>query len=173
MATLSWVFLIAPYLHDPTLTVYQKLVAMAYPVMDLILFTVAVRLGMGAGKRSTGFYLMMASIGVLFVTDAIYGWIVLHGGYDNTTGYLEAGWGMFYLLLGAAALHLTTPMIETPEPEHEATQPRLRVLLLAGAALMAPTVNIVQSLRGEAVDVPIVAAAAALMFIFVLMRLTG
>ena len=173
VATLSWVFLIAPYLHDPTLTVYQKLVAMAYPVMDLILFTVAVRLGMGAGKRSTGFYLMMASIGVLFVTDAIYGWIVLHGGYDNTTGYLEAGWGMFYLLLGAAALHLTTPMIETPEPEHEATQPRLRVLLLAGAALMAPTVNIVQSLRGEAVDVPIVAAAAALMFIFVLMRLNG
>ena len=173
VATLSWVFLIAPYLHDPTLTVYQKLVAMAYPVMDLVLFTVAVRLGMGAGKRSVGFYLMMASIGILFVTDAIYGWIVLHGGYDNTTGYLEAGWGMFYLLLGAAALHLTTPMIETPEPEHEATQPRRRILLLACAALMAPTVNIVQSLRGEAVDVPIVAAAAALMFIFVLMRLNG
>ena len=173
VGTLSWVFLIAPYLYDPTLTVYQKVVAMAYPVMDLVLLTVAVRLGMGAGKRSAGFYLMMGSIGVLFITDVIYGWIVLHGGYDNSTGYLEAGWGLFYLLLGASALHLTTPLIETPEPEHEPTQPRLRVLLLACAALMAPAVNIVQSLRGEAVDVPIVSAAGALMFIFVLVRLNG
>ena len=39
------------------------------------------------------------------MTDAIYGWFGLHGGYDNQTGYLEGGWAAFYLLFGAAALH--------------------------------------------------------------------
>ena len=173
VGTLSWVFLIAPYLHDPELTAYEQLVAMAYPVMDLILLTVAVRLGMGTRRRSPGFYLMMASIAVLFVTDVIYGWIVLHGAYDNTTGYLEGGWGLFYLLWGAAALHPSTRRIDEPEREYEPKQPWLRLVILAAAALMAPMVNVIQSIRGEAVDVPIVSGAGALVFVLVLIRLKG
>ena len=173
VGTLSWVFLIAPYLHDPTLTGAEKLVAMAYPVMDIVLLTVAVRLGLGTRRRSAGFYLMMASIAVLFVTDAIYGWVVLHGVYDNTTGYLEGGWGLFYLLFGAAALHPSTRVVDKQEPEREPRQPWLRLLVLAAAALMAPIVNIIQSVGGNAVDVPIVSGAGALVFGLVLFRLKG
>lgn len=173
VGTLSWVFLIAPYLHDPELTAYEQLVAMAYPVMDLILLTVAVRLVMGTRRRSTGLYLMMASIAVLFVTDVVYGWIVLHGAYDNTTGYLEGGWGLFYLLFGAAALHPSTRVVDEQEREHEPKQPWLRLVILAAAALMAPMVNVLQSIRGEAVDVPIVSGAGAVVFVLVLIRLKG
>jgi PAS domain S-box-containing protein len=171
---LVYPFLVAGIdLHDPELTAYEQLVAMAYPVMDLILLTVAVRLGLGTRRRSAGFYLMMASIAVLFVTDAIYGWVVLHGVYDNTTGYLEGGWGLFYLLFGAAALHPSTRDWVRPEREHEPKQPWLRLVILAAAALMAPMVNVLQSIRGEAVDVPIVSGAGAVVFILVLIRLKG
>jgi len=131
VGTISWVFLISPYIADPTLTIVEKLVAMAYPLMDLILVTVAVRLAVGAGRRSTAFHLMMGSIAVLFVTDSIYGWMVLHGGYDNTTGYLEGGWGLFYLLWGAAALHPSTHVFDEPAVESEPKQPRRRLIILA------------------------------------------
>lgn len=173
VGTISWVFLIAPYVHDPTLTLSQKLVAMGYPLMDLVLFTVAVRLAVGAAKRSMAFYLMVGSLAVLFVTDSIYGWIVLHGGYDNTTGYLEGGWGLFYLLWGAAALHPSMRLLDEPGPGRESAQPRRRLLILAVASLMAPTVNVVQGLRGQPVDVPIVAGAGAVLFVLVLVRLNG
>ncbi len=73
--------------------------------MDLILFGVAVRLAVDRGKRPPAFYLMVGSVAVLFTTDTIYTLILLHGSYDNTTGLLELGWGLFYLLWGAAALH--------------------------------------------------------------------
>ncbi|MBI2238929.1 MAG: PAS domain-containing protein, partial [Actinobacteria bacterium] len=171
VGTISWVFLIAPYAHDPTLTLVQKLVAMGYPAMDLILFTMAVWLAVGAGKRPAAFYLMVASVVVLFVTDSIYGWIVLRGGYDNTTGYLEGGWGLFYLLWGAAALHPSMALLDEPAPGYEPKQPRRRLFILAGASLMAPAVNFTNAIRGQAVDVPVVSAAGAALFALVLLRL--
>ncbi len=109
-------FLLSPYVHDPSLTLVQKLIAMAYPIMDLILFAVAVRLAVGAGRRPAAFYLMIASVAVLFITDTIYSWILLHGAYDNTTGFLELGWGLFYLLFGAAALHPSMGDLDQPTP---------------------------------------------------------
>ena len=47
VGVLSWVFLIAPYTHDSTLTTAQKLVSMGYPLMDLMLVTGAIRLAVG------------------------------------------------------------------------------------------------------------------------------
>ncbi len=100
VGTLSWVFLLAPYAHDQSLTLLEKLTAMAYPIMDLLLFGVAVRLAVDRGKRPPAFYLMAGAVMVLFTTDTIYTLILLHGTYDNTTGLLELGWGLFYLLVG-------------------------------------------------------------------------
>ncbi|MEX2250838.1 MAG: PAS domain-containing sensor histidine kinase [Acidimicrobiia bacterium] len=170
VGAISWVFLISPYVDDSTLTLREKLVAMAYPLMDLILVTVAVRLAVGARRRSTAFHLMMASIAVLFVTDSIYGWIVLHGGYDNTTGYLEGGWGLFYILWGAAALHPSAHVFDEPVEENEPKQPRRRLLILAAAALLAPSINFVVSIR---VQTKVTAAAAIITFALVLIRLNG
>ena len=173
VGTLSWVFLISPYFHDPTLTLNQKLVAMAYPLMDLVLFTVAVRLTVGAGRRPAAFYLLIASVAVLFVTDSIYSWIVLHGGYDNTTGYLELGWGLFYLLFGAAALHPSMRVLEQPTPQVEPQHPRRRIFLLAGASLVSPAVRFIESLRHDVIASPVLAASSAIVFVLVLIRLNG
>ena len=114
VGTISWMFLISPYVADLTLTLTEKLVAVAYPFMDLVLVTVAVRVAVGRGRRSPALHLIFASIAALFLTDSVHGWFVLHGGYDNTAGYLEGGWGLFYLLLGAAALHPSTLTFDEP-----------------------------------------------------------
>src|SRR5688500_16651666 len=44
VGTISWVFLLSPLARDPQVTLLQKMTAMGYPVMDLILLTVVVRL---------------------------------------------------------------------------------------------------------------------------------
>src|SRR5207249_1506702 len=124
VGALSWVLLIAPNVRDETLSLAQKLVAMAYPAMDLVLLIVAVRLTVGTGKRPSAFYLLCSSAVVLFVTDSIYGWIVLHGTYNNGTGYLEGGWGLFYLLWGAAALHPAMKELDEPHREQLEVDPQ-------------------------------------------------
>ena len=173
VGTLSWVFLLAPYAHDQSLTLVEKLTAMAYPIMDLILFGVAVRLAVDRGKRPPAFYLMVGSVAVLFTTDTIYTLILLHGSYDNTTGLLELGWGLFYLLWGAAALHQSMADLDEPTPESDLQHPRRRLAVLAGASLIAPTVIVIQALLGEQVDVPVLAGCSALLFVLVLVRLNG
>ncbi|HEY7666501.1 MAG TPA: ATP-binding protein [Actinomycetota bacterium] len=171
VGTLSWVFLLAPYVHDESLRLIEKLTAMAYPMMDLFLFAVVVRLAVGRGKRSPAFFLMAASVAVVFVTDTIYTWILLHGGYDNTTGLLELGWGLFFLLWAAAALHPSMASLDEPTPEGEVVNTKRRLVLLAGASLIAPTVLAIQGLRGVVVDVPVLAGASAVLFVLVLVRL--
>jgi PAS domain S-box-containing protein len=173
IGTLSWVFLLAPYARDQSLTLLEKLTAMAYPIMDLLLFGVAVRLAVERGKRTAAFYLMAGSIMVLFTTDTIYTLILLHGTYDNTTGLLELGWGLFYLLWGAAALHPSMVDLDEPMPAGELQHPRRRLTVLAGASLIAPTVQVFQALRGEQVDVPVLAGCSTVLFVLVLVRLNG
>jgi PAS domain S-box-containing protein len=173
VGALTWVFLLAPYAHDQTLSLAQKLTSMGYPTMDLILFSVAVRLAVGGGKRSTTFYLMLGSICVLFLTDTIYAWITLHGTYNNGTGILEWGWGFFYLLWGAAALHPSMAELDEPSPATELANPRRRLAILASASLVAPGLTLFLSIRGKTFDAPVLAGASAVLFILVLVRLSG
>jgi PAS domain S-box-containing protein len=175
VGALSWVYLIAPNIRDETLTVAQKLVAMGYPLMDVVLLTVAVRLAVGAGRKPWAFLLLTGSVVVLFATDSIYGWIVLHGGYDNSTGLLEGGWGLFYLLWGAAALHGTMRLLDAPADRElpDKRQTRRRLYLLAAASLLSPSVQLTQALRHASHygDIAVVAACTITLFILVLIRL--
>jgi PAS domain S-box-containing protein len=178
IGSLSWVLLIAPNVRDETLSVAQKLVAMGYPVMDLVLLTVAVRLAVGAGRRPAAFSLLTFSVVTLFVTDAIYGWIVLHGTYNNATGYLEGGWGLFYLLWGAAALHPTMLQLDKPQEDRlelDPRQSRRRLYMVAAASLLSPSVQLIQALRNESFhsDVAVVASCTIALFVLVVIRLNG
>ena len=83
LALLSWVALIAPYLHDDSLSTVAKLVSVAYPLGDILLLAAAIRLAVDSGRRQPAFYLLSSSIVALLVTDFAYGLITLAGDYDG------------------------------------------------------------------------------------------
>ena len=51
LALPSWVWLIAPYVHDHSLSTAGRLVSVAYPLADVLLLAVAVRLALDGGQR--------------------------------------------------------------------------------------------------------------------------
>jgi diguanylate cyclase (GGDEF)-like protein/PAS domain S-box-containing protein len=175
VATVSWVLLISPYIHIADLDLKIKLTAMAYPVMDLLLAVVAIRLAVGAGRKPVAFYLMITAIGALFVTDAIYAWFGLYteSGYQPGSGLLEAGWMAFYVLLGTAALHPSMVNITDKAPEWEDRLTFGRLALLTTAALAPPVVRLVQNWRGEPVDTNVLSAASIVLFLLVVVRMAG
>jgi diguanylate cyclase (GGDEF)-like protein/PAS domain S-box-containing protein len=173
VGTMQWVFLMSPVAHDSASTMLQKLVAMAYPFMDLILLTAIVRLAMGAGKRAPSMYLMGAAAISLFLTDTLYTYISVTGAVYNQSGYLEAGWGMFYLLWGAAALHPSMRSVSDKAPEAEPRMTKLRLMVLAGASLIAPGVMLIQMSREDAVDMPVLIGASVALFVLVVVRMSG
>jgi diguanylate cyclase (GGDEF)-like protein/PAS domain S-box-containing protein len=177
VGVLSWVFLIAPYTHDSSLTLSQELVSIGYPLMDLMLVTGAIRLAVGGGRKNLAFYFLLAAVIALFVTDAMYGWSGLHGGYDNQTGYLEGGWSAFYLLFGAAALHPAVRVFSQRSSEVRTRLSRTRLAVLAVVSLTAPITNAVivsrYSTGNERGDQMVVLIASVVLFLLVIARMSG
>jgi diguanylate cyclase (GGDEF)-like protein/PAS domain S-box-containing protein len=177
VGVLSWVFLIAPYTHDSSLTTAQKLVSIGYPLMDLMLVTVAIRLAVGRGRKNQAFYLLLAAVIALFITDAMYGWAGLHGGYDNQTGYLEGGWAAFYLLFGAAALHPGVRSFSERSFEVRSRLSRTRLAALAVVSLTAPLTDAIivsrYSTGTQRTDQIVVIFASIILFLLVIARMSG
>jgi hypothetical protein len=104
LSLVSWIALIAPYVHDNSMSLVPKLVSIAYPLADILLLAAAIRLAVDSGTRQPAFYLLALSIVTLLVTDFTYGVLTLDNAYTHQI-ILDVGWIFFYLFWGAAALH--------------------------------------------------------------------
>ncbi len=171
---ISWVFLMSPIAHASDSKALQRLVSMSYPFMDIMLLTVVIRLAMGAGKRAPSFNFMASAALALFATDFVYSYISVKGIVYNQSGYLEAGWGAFYILWGAAALHPSMRTLSEPAPDQEIRLTRTRLIVLGAASLTAQFVRLVQLIRHEqATDLWVITLSTMALFILVVIRMSG
>jgi diguanylate cyclase (GGDEF)-like protein/PAS domain S-box-containing protein len=170
LALMAWVFLMAPYAHDPALTFVQKVVSIAYPGMDVLLLAVAVRLSVDNGTRRPALFLVIGSIVALLTADAALGLLTLQGGYEEG-GLLDIGWAAYYLLWGAAALHPSMRSLEEPAPEREARLTRARLVMLTAASMFIPAIRTIQQIRNEAVDELIMVAGSIVLQGLVIARM--
>ena len=169
---LSWFFLMAPYVHDATLSPLAKGVSIAYPLGDVLLLAAVLRLVFDGGRRQGSFYLLVAAVLTLFVTDAAYGYALLDGSYNHQLIY-DAGWISYYLLWGSAALNPTMRNLVEPTPDRERRLSRWRLALLTTASVMAPAIEIVREFHTGDVDLLVIMAASMLLFLLVIARVVG
>jgi diguanylate cyclase (GGDEF)-like protein/PAS domain S-box-containing protein len=175
VGTISWVILISPQAYAQDVPLAVKITSMAYPVADLLLLAAAFRLAVAAGRKPTAFRLIIGAIVTLFVTDALYAWMNLYtaSGYQPGSGYLEAGWIAFYVLFGAAALHPSMRELSEPAPDVERKLTVGRLVVLAGASLMAPALLAYEAAHGLDLDFPILIGATVLLFLLAIVRMWG
>jgi len=166
---LFWEFLMRPYLAGD-MGLLTRATSLALPAMDIGVLVVTLRLFVGGGKRVPAFYLLNGSILLLLFTDTAYGSMQLAGTY-TTGNFLAATWFCSYLLLGAAALHpsMTSLTERTAVRGHAA--PLVRVVLLAGAALVGPLTLTVANLAHYEIDTLAVAIVCSVVFSLVILRL--
>jgi signal transduction histidine kinase len=168
----SWVFLVGPLAHSPDLTVAARVVSMAYPIMDVLLLATFVRLVVDGGPRPPAFWILSCGVTGLLVTDTLYSWIQLTGGY-HTGSPIDLGWMTWYACWGATALHPTMSALAEPAPPREIRLSRWRLGLLAAASLLAPAVEVVQLARGQHTEGLVTAVGSMVLFGLVLARLNG
>jgi signal transduction histidine kinase len=168
---LSWVFLIEPYVRLPGLSLTERLVSIAYPLGDVLLLAVAVRLWRTGGNGAVASRLLAFGLFALMASDTVYGLSVLNGA-SRIGGPLDAGWMLYYVALGLAALHPS--MVSLSEPTPPSTRlTRTRLTLLAGASLMAPVMLVIQAVRDEPIDVGVIAGGSVVLFLLTLARMGG
>jgi diguanylate cyclase (GGDEF)-like protein len=168
----SWVFVVQPLASGAGESTAARVVQSGYPILDLLLLVITVRMVLGAGVRTPSFVLLVAAIVLLLAADTGYAALSLLQ-VDQFVSPLDALWMASYALMGAAALH---PSMRRVDERSAAVAPDAtsgRLILLAVAVLTAPAVQVIQHLRGADVDVVLVAACCAVMFLLVMVRMAG
>ena len=171
LGLLSWLVLISPLAHNTALPLGTKLVSIAYPLSDILVLGVAVRLAVGRGRRSPAYYMIVGALVAVLAADSAYGWSLLHGVYNLATP-LDAGWIAAHLLFGAAALHPSMTTVSQPA-ESEQRLNAGRLVAIAAAALIAPVVMVVNASSLAGSDEVVAAGAAIVLFALVVVRMIG
>jgi signal transduction histidine kinase len=170
-AILTWTFLMAPYASDPTLGLSEKLASIGYPLGDLLLIALLARLLLTPGRRVVTFRLLVAALVVNLVADIVYAFQLLAGTFASG-GLVDVGWLTAYVLFGTAALHPSMRQYGQ-RVESVPQQSNRRLVVMAAAALTAPALIAVRALRGEYDEIAVIAVGCMVMFLLVLVRMSG
>lgn len=168
----SWVFLMAPIVADSSQSLTEIGVALAYPMIDILLLGVMVRLFLAPGRRVISLQFLIGAVVAFLLADYPYAFLALAGTYE--TGQLvDGGWLLGAAFWGAAALHPSMRQVAAPVESGDVRFSIRRLLLLAGASMMAPAVLVIQGAIGIPIDIPVIATGCVVLFLLVIARLGG
>ena len=176
IAFVCWVYLIHPYIRDPTLSWAYRMVAMAYPIADLVVLTLVVRLLVLSSAANRAVWLLAAGTIGLLGSDTLEALSrlgeVRWPGRWGAASVGDLGWVLFAVCWGAAALVPSMERLSHPAPLPHAGARPARIALLALAALVTPAVIIIELLRSGHATRWFGPALSAAVFTAVLARLS-
>jgi diguanylate cyclase (GGDEF)-like protein len=170
LGILSWVLLARPILDSYQDSAVAATVAVAYPVADILLLGLLVRLVSTPSGRTRSLWLLICAIVALIVVDTAASALdLLTFESSDAINFL---WLLSYATWGAAAL---TPSMyalsDAPTDDTTTRFTRTRLALLTVAVLVAPATRVVQELAGGRVDFWAVTIGSVLMFVLVVARM--
>lgn len=140
--TLPLAAVVGAFVILPMLTTQQDaattVVALAYPVLDLVMLAGLIRLLVGGGRPNTSLALVTGSVSAVLAADLVYNGLAAQGLVDDTPGWVQALFSLAVLLMAAASLSSDAPAIVEPAAavdEHAMSSPRLIALGLGTVAL--------------------------------------
>ena len=166
---LSWIFLIEPYIADPTLPLLSRLVAIDYPLMGVVWVALAARFLFASHARPPALYLLIAAVLFHPIADAAYSYLVLKGAYQSGMP-IDAGWILSYTFFGALALHPSMNELSQVTRVGETRVSALRLASLTAAGLVVPVAVVFDAAKHGEVDL-VVIVGAIFLFSLVLIRM--
>ena len=171
----SWAFLIAPALARVGDDPLAGTVSLLYPLGDLLVLAMLVRVFAAAGHRSAAFGLLASAAVLMLVADAVrqYADAYLHtGAFAAGQSATDPSFLASYVLWGCAALHPSMRRLSDPLPSvrHEFSRARLGVLTTA--SLLAPGTLALMAVLGRPLHVWAVVVASTVLLLLVVARMS-
>ncbi len=161
-------------LARPTIATYQDsvtaaAVALAYPLADILLVGIMIRLLTTPGGRTVSFWLLLAAIALLISVDTIAtaSDLLVQGATES----IDLLWLASYVLWGASALHPSMRPLTAATASSGPGFGRVRLVALTVAVLVAPGVLAAQQLLDRPIDVWAVVLGSVVMFSLVVARM--
>src|SRR3712207_4684153 len=120
--TFSWYFILGPVVQQGSETVLAKIVAMAYPLADIVLITCLLILALRPSEHALrrAVYLLALGLILLVVADSIYGYQTLNQSYVTGT-ILDVGFPLALMLIGLGAFVVRLAPAVAPDETPRAT----------------------------------------------------
>jgi diguanylate cyclase (GGDEF)-like protein/PAS domain S-box-containing protein len=171
MALLSWILFIDRYVQDAGLRWQERATAITYPLGDILLMATLARL-LITSRSNRAAALLGAGVAGLLASDVVYGLGQLDGTWAIGS-YYDLGWVVFYIAWGLAALRPSMADLTVPVRAPSAEMSIGRIALLMAVSLVAPGALLAESLTGDVRSATMIAASSVLLFLIVLVRLSG
>jgi diguanylate cyclase (GGDEF)-like protein len=169
----SWVFLIQPSWALGGEAVLDRMIDVAYPIGDVVLFAVGMRLVTSHGRRTGATRLLAAALGALLVSDALMAVPEVVPGLGAWAPTFRGGWLLGFVLWGATALHPAVRVLACPAVKRDSSMLVGRLTVTSLAVLIGPAIIAGQLIVGTPLDVwPVVVGSTVLVFL-VLLRMAG
>jgi diguanylate cyclase (GGDEF)-like protein len=171
----AWLPLISPYADSAGNGALQRVLALAFPVMDLVLLLLLVHLINRQNEAGRAHRLLAYGLSLLFVADVVYGMRSLTGDYQSGE-ITDIGWLASYVFFGAAALHPGMRELSDPRARSEHPSPwRLLALIVPGLTAPALLAALLwrHDLTGDVRSAMVVAVATTLLFVLSALRGRG
>ncbi len=166
----SWVYVIKPTVVASDTPLLDRAIGIAYPTLDLLLLAMAARLLFTRRRRPPSHVFLAVGIFALALADSLYNFLNVLPGLPLHIEPYYGLWMVWYGLVAVAFLHpsAAAPTL-TPRSRLDADQ--VRLLVLGGVVLVAPTVLIVDAHRGEHRSLFTIGAASVALFVLVVVRM--
>jgi diguanylate cyclase len=165
-----WVLVMDAYVPIAGQATAERFISLAYPVMDLAVLFMAIRLAVITHKTHRSLALIMAAVGSLVIADIQYGVLNAADSFQ-TGGMVDAFWLGFYVLFALASLNRSA--INEIASESSGGGERLnsgRLVLMFVATLLVPVIDL---LWGNDGDRYVTLPSSAVLFALMLGRVIG
>ena len=169
---LAWLYIIRPTVVSSSAPVLERAIGMAYPMLDVLLLTMAARLLLRGARRPAAHVFLTVAVLCLTLGDALYNFLnVLPGLPLNIEPYYVL-WMAWFLFAAVALLHPSIAERPPIEPD-EVNVDRARLVLLGVVALVIPVVFAVEGTRHDVPAIAVIVGASVLLFGLVMLRMSG
>ncbi len=164
-----WVLIMDSYVPIAGQATPERIISLMYPVMDLAVLFVAIRLAVIIHRAHHSVSLIIAALGCLVIADVQYGVLNAADAFQ-TGGIVDAFWLAFYVLFALAAMHPTKGADTRPVPSHFERISNFRLSLMFMATLTVPFIDL---FWGTPADRTITLTSSAVLFALMLARVLG
>jgi diguanylate cyclase (GGDEF)-like protein len=170
---LAAVFVIQPTVTDVSQSVAGRIVGTAYPVGDLLLLAVLVRLWAADGRRLVAHRALVAAFACTLVGDITYNVQTLAGIDTPDVPWSDVALLAGYVFAAAATLHPSVRALADPVPGRTRLSTPGRLTALVLASMLPPATLLVQGARGVEIEWLTIGLGSMLLFALVLARVGG
>jgi diguanylate cyclase (GGDEF)-like protein/PAS domain S-box-containing protein len=158
---LVWQFIVSPSLDDGATPLLARLVALSYPVADVVLLSLLVWIRSVGGRRDRSIALLMVGLVCWTAADLAFSVLNQTGAYSfGATRAIDAGWMLGTMVIGLAALRDRDGVVADGTSRDGLTVRSRRLMFGVVLVLVPPSVEFMADLvGGERVPVEVMAAS--------------